>query len=686
MNYRREIDGLRALAVIPVILFHARLFGFSGGYIGVDIFFVISGFLITTIILDELAQNKFSIKRFYERRAKRILPALFAVLIVTSALAFIFMPANLLKSYANSLISVVTFTSNFHFFTTSGYFSTVSDQKPLLHTWSLAVEEQFYLFFPLLLGYLWVKSKRHITTVIAVLTILSLVLAQFLAVKGYADANFYLIFSRAWELLAGALIALTGVQALKIKHWYKESFGFIGLALIIYALVFFDENTLFPSFYTLIPIVGTVLIIAFSTCDTLVGRFLGNRLFVGIGLLSYSLYLWHQPFFAFLRLKSVGEPEDYQFMAAIALTFVFALFSYYCIEQPFRRKKITIKSSTKLSAKLSHQAQASTTSDATSINPTYSRFSVLQYAGLAITFFIVVGLIGVSQRGFQSRFADSGYTESITFSPKRKECHYNGHNAEQPEDSCRYFGKHVTWATFGDSHTVEPAYALAKALAPQDIGLLHLSFSGCVPSLYFDVKDPGCTDWVKGAFNYLEQNKYIDTVYLGFNYSGFLFGSHRNHYPNIPNKNPSLVLTDDYNNLTANKTRELYWQGLSEMVERLIAAGKTVYLQYPIPELPTHISTLLTPFSIFGGGLRYDLHNTTPADYYFTRNQYILGKLDSLHYNQQLIAVKPFELLCNTTHCPAVSEGKSLYFDDGHLSVFGAEKLIKSSTITQSLK
>jgi peptidoglycan/LPS O-acetylase OafA/YrhL len=660
LNYRREIDGLRAFAVIPVILFHAGFLGFSGGYIGVDIFFVISGYLITTILLEQLAENTFSIKYFYECRAKRILPALSVVLIVTTVLAYILMPANLLKSYSNSLLSVVTFTSNFHFFTTSGYFSTAADQKPLLHTWSLAVEEQFYLFFPILLGYLWAKGKTYITKVIITLSIISLLLAQYLAVNGYADANFFLIFSRAWELFAGALIALTSIQTKHIKVWYKEALGIVGFTLIIYSIIFFDEHTLFPSFYALVPIIGTVLIIIFSTNETLLGRFLGQRLFVGIGLISYSLYLWHQPFFAFLRLKSIGEPGELLFIAGIGLTFICAFFSYHYVEQPFRRKK--------------------------SINNKRAKFSVLQYAGISITFFIVIGLIGVSKRGFQSRFADNGYIESIKFSPKRKACHYNGHNVEQPENSCRYFGKNVTWATFGDSHTVEPAYALAKALEPEDIGLLHLSFSGCVPSLLFEVKDPGCTNWVKTAFNYLEKNQSIKTVYLGFNYSGFLFGSHRNHYPEIPNKNPSLVLTDDYSDLTADETRELYWQGLSQMIDRLLASGKTVYLQYPIPELPAHISTILTPFSIFGGGLRFDLENTTPADYYFVRNQYILEKLDSLTYNETLIAVKPFEILCHTTHCPAVSDGKSLYFDDGHLSVFGANKLILESTITNTLK
>ena len=658
LHYRKEIDGLRAIAVMPVILFHAGIFGFSGGYIGVDIFFVISGYLITTIVLDELAQNKFSIKNFYERRAKRILPALSAVLIVTTVLAVIFMPANLLKSYANSLMSVVTFTSNFHFFTTSGYFSTVSDQKPLLHTWSLAVEEQFYLFFPLMLSYLWVKGKKYITKVIVTLSVMSLLLAHYLAVKNYADANFYLIFSRAWELFAGALIALTNIQSVHIKNLQREALGVFGFILIFYSIFFFDSQTLFPSFYALVPVIGTVLIITFSTIDTLVGKFLGHRLLVGIGLLSYSLYLWHQPFFAFLRLKSIGEPEPGLFIAAMLLTFICALLSYQYVEKPFRKKNIASK----------------------------AKFTILQYAGISIAFFIVLGLIGVSQRGFQSRFGDNSYIQSIKFSPKRKLCHYSGHNFEQPENSCRYFGQNVTWATFGDSHTVEPAYALAKTLAPKDIGLLHLSFSGCVPSLLFDVKDPGCTTWVQQAFSYLEQNKSIERVYLGFNYNGFLFGSHRNHYPELPNKDPSLLLTNEYSHLNAQETRELYWQGLSEMIKRLIASGKIVYLQYPIPELPAHIRSMLTPFSIFGGGLRFDLQNTTTADYYFRRNRYILDKLDSLTYNEQLIAVKPFDLLCHTKHCPAISEGKSLYFDDGHLSVFGATTLISASNITILLK
>lgn len=202
MQYRKEIDGLRAVAVLPVIFFHGNLFGMTGGYVGVDIFFVISGYLITSILIEEIENNRFSILKFYERRARRILPALSAVLFFTTIAAFLLMPSSLLKSYSQSLVSVSTFLSNVFFYLTSGYFATASDEKPLLHTWSLAVEEQYYIFFPVLLSALFFIGKKRLALFILVLSIASLTFAQYLSFKQAVDANFYLIFSRAWELFA----------------------------------------------------------------------------------------------------------------------------------------------------------------------------------------------------------------------------------------------------------------------------------------------------------------------------------------------------------------------------------------------------------------------------------------------------------------------------------------------------
>ena len=317
MQYRKEIDGLRAIAVLPVIFFHGNLFGMTGGYIGVDIFFVISGYLITSILIEEIEGGRFSILNFYERRARRILPALTAVLLFTTIAAFILMPAGLFKSYSQSLVSVSTFLSNVFFYLTSGYFSTASDEKPLLHTWSLAVEEQYYIFFPVLLSVLWFIGKKRLTLFISALTITSLLLAQYLSFKQAVDANFYLIFSRSWELFAGSLIAITGIQKFSIAKRGRDIIGSIGLTLIFYSIVFFDRLTPFPSMYTLAPVIGACLVIIFCDSTTTIGKFLSNRLFVGIGLISYSLYLWHQPIFAFLRIKTIGEPAQQVFISSV---------------------------------------------------------------------------------------------------------------------------------------------------------------------------------------------------------------------------------------------------------------------------------------------------------------------------------------------------------------------------------
>jgi len=656
LQYRKEIDGLRAIAVLPVILFHAGFSGFSGGYIGVDIFFVISGYLITSIILDEKNRGQFSIVNFYERRARRILPALSAVLLITTIAAFILMPADLLKSYSQSLVSVATFSSNVFFFLTSNYFSAAADEKPLLHTWSLAVEEQYYIFFPIMLTMLWFIGKKRLITLIVVLLAISLLFSQYLSHIEAVAANFYLIFSRAWELFFGSLIAFINLQSLSMQKWKKEAIGLSGLLLILYSIVFFDKHTPFPSFYTLIPVLGTCAIIIFSDSASYLGRFLSNKLLVAIGLISYSLYLWHQPLFAFLRLKTLGEPQTILFIAAILLTFAFSLLSYKYIERPFRNKAAI------------------------------PRNTIFKYTTASIILILSIGLTGHFYNGFENRFEKNLYTETIQFSPKRKECHTEGSNYLKPNNACKYFADNITWASFGDSHTVEPAFALAKNLEHQNEGLLHLSFSGCPPALLFDVKLAGCSSWVREALEHIENNNTIKNVLLGFRYSAFLFGDQLDLYPELPNQDPTDQFTNSSRNSMIGNAREVYWNSLNEIITRLLQADKTIHLIYPIPELPAYISKGVIPFSIFGTKTMLDLEKTTSSDYYFSRNDFIINKLDSLPYGHNLHAIKPFEILCNSKHCPAVSDGKSLYFDDDHLSITGATKLIEMSIGTNYQK
>lgn len=642
MVYREEIDGLRALAVLPVILFHAGISGFSGGYVGVDIFFVISGYLITSIILEELKNDKFSIVSFYERRARRILPALSVVLLMTTVAAYILMPAPLLKSYGQSLVSVVTFSSNIFFYLTNGYFSTASDEKPLLHTWSLAVEEQYYLFFPVMMTLLWAWGKKWLLAVIVFIAAASLGLSQYLASKQAVDANFYLIFSRAWELFFGSIVAfLPSQRDNDNKHVFNNIMGLLGLIFIGYAIVMFDHSTPFPSVYTLLPVLGACMIIQFCNGRSLVGKLLSMRVLVFIGLLSYSMYLWHQPIFAFIRMKTIGEPGIAVFALAIAATIVLAYISWKYIEAPFRNKRA------------------------------FPRAAIFRYSTVALSLFLAAGLVGHFDNGISERFDRPIDTDSAAFSPKREKCHTNGANFKSPEDACRYFSDNVTWATLGDSHTVEPAYALAKRLDKTDQGLVQMSFSHCPPALDFAIEEPGCTRWLNDSVSYLEQHDEIKNVVVGFRHSAYLYGDQLDSYPEVPDDNPIFKVADQTKPITNAEARSLYWKSFSKLIHRLLESGKNVYVIYPMPELPTHVVKAMTPFTIFDDEPMLDTRKTTPESWYKARNREALQQLATLPYGARLHAIQPESIFCEDGYCPATKDGTALYFDDDHLSVTG---------------
>ncbi len=338
MIYRKEIDGLRALAVIPVILFHAGFEWISGGYIGVDIFFVISGYLITTILLKEQEQGTFSIINFYERRARRILPALFLVLLVCLPFAWFWLLPHELKDFGKSLLAVVTFVSNILFWLETDYFTADTELIPLLHTWSLAVEEQFYIIFPLFLAFFARKNKGVLVAIISFIALMSLALTEW-GWRYFSEANFYLIPTRAWELMIGALTALYLFYKPQPQGFICHLGSVLGLVLIVLALFFLDKNIPFPSVYALAPTIGTALIILFANNTTWVNKLLSLKLFVMIGLLSYSAYLWHQPLFVFARAYYMDTPS-LSIMAILSIvSILMAYISWRYVEAPFRDKR-----------------------------------------------------------------------------------------------------------------------------------------------------------------------------------------------------------------------------------------------------------------------------------------------------------------------------------------------------------
>lgn len=333
-NYQPEIDGLRALAVGPIVLFHARVAGFSGGYVGVDIFYVISGFLITSIIAPEIVGQRFSLADFYERRIRRIFPAFFAMLAVVCILGAIVLTPTDLRAMGKSVMGAAVFAPNVVFWTEAGYFAGASDFKPLLHTWSLGVEEQFYLFFPFTLWLLRRLDRRLMIAGVAAIGLASFALG-YVATDKWPVFAFFMIPARAWELMLGALVALGAFPSITNRP-VREGLALIGLAATLWAIFGLTGQTPFPGVAALLPVVGSALMI-YAAQGTAVGAALSLRPLRQIGLISYSLYLWHWPVVVFWEYLTLHHLTGWEPVGAIGLAVLLATASTYLLEQPFRR-------------------------------------------------------------------------------------------------------------------------------------------------------------------------------------------------------------------------------------------------------------------------------------------------------------------------------------------------------------
>jgi peptidoglycan/LPS O-acetylase OafA/YrhL len=345
MPYRKEIDGLRALAVFPVIFFHAGFELFSRGFLGVDIFFVISGYLITSLILREQSLGTFSIINFYERRARRIIPALFLVMMVCIPFAIYLMQPDDLENFGQSLVATTLISNNYLLYLTSGYWDLASEFKPLLHTWSLGVEEQYYILFPILMLLAWKIGLKIIFFTFVLLSSLSLLHFYNLSSQdnfGFNNESFLLLKSRAWQILFGAIAAIFLFKFKESKflksNLTSELFSLIGIGCLVFSFFLFKESSFYQGVFSFSAVTGTLFIILFSKETTFSTRFLVMKYVVGLGLISYSLYLWHQPIFAFLRIISLEKPSEIALLLSVVLALIISIFSYR-LEKFFRDKK-----------------------------------------------------------------------------------------------------------------------------------------------------------------------------------------------------------------------------------------------------------------------------------------------------------------------------------------------------------
>ena len=345
--YRPEIDGMRGIAVIAVILYHAKisLFGydvFKGGFLGVDIFFVISGYLITGVIIREISTTKkFLIKRFFERRIRRILPALFFILIITYPLGYFFMSPEGFMDYSKSAIFSLGFTSNFYFLKTeSDYYAFASTLIPLLHTWSLSIEEQFYILFPLLFLSKNYREKK-ILLIIFIIFLISFFLSIITSIN-YQSLNFYLLPTRAWELLAGSLISFYEIKKKKCNN-QNNFLSILSFFLIIFLIFFYNESIFNKSIFNILIVLSTCLFLLSKKKNFINNKILSNKFIVSIGLISYSLYLIHYPIFTFSRIIEFTQGDILKKIFLITIIIILSIISYFLVEKPFRNKNINFK-------------------------------------------------------------------------------------------------------------------------------------------------------------------------------------------------------------------------------------------------------------------------------------------------------------------------------------------------------
>jgi peptidoglycan/LPS O-acetylase OafA/YrhL len=649
--FRPEVDGLRALAVVAVILHHTSFL--PGGYLGVDVFFVVSGYLITSIILTELHRGTFSLVHFYERRIRRIMPAMLLVIVVTSLFAWLWMAPALMSSYAKSVVASVTSLSNFWFFWSTSYFGVSVDYTPLLHTWSLAIEEQFYLFFPALL--LWWQRARgsNPSRMLVVVTIISFLLA--VVTNIYSPRGmFYMMPMRLWELMVGSIIASMGlaVRARTLDKRLREICGWGGI-VVIFVVIALPTVFVMPQIPSmLVSTLGTACVIVFSDSETHVGRLLGTRPFTFIGAISYSAYLWHQPVLVLARIQTLGALGSDVMMLLIGLIFVLAVLSWRFVEQPFRRRE------------------------------SLGTRRVVGIVGITSLALLGFGLTGVVTNGFAFRFPNPPRVavESRTKELKEECLTRNRWWANSDLWSCRLgdteAGQTPKIAVFGDSHVGSLLPALDEAARRRRTSFMVRAVPSCPPLIGIDVDRDRtargrCIDEVRRQMEQATEMGVRDVILIArwSAYSGALGDQ-------LPLR---LIEAGEFALPLANDARARLESAMNATIAEYQRRGMRVHVVLQVPEQRSE------PDWFFHRAMRGDLGAAESIDAlvrtwsvsvaeYRAEQEGDRSMIQRVVQQEQVIDLAPY--LCDDEKCPIGMGEQSYYLDANHLNELGSMRAV----------
>ena len=650
LSYRADIDGLRGVAIIAVVLYHFGVPGFAGGFVGVDVFFIISGYLITAIIAGQVADGSFSVADFFERRVRRLLPTLLIVLVASLAAGLLTMPPADLKRLAASALATLALGANIHFSSQGGYFDAWLGEQPLLHMWSLAVEEQFYLLWPLLLHRALVHRPGVLVPGTVLLAAASLA-ASVHAATAFPLEGFYLPHTRAWELLAGCLLAL-GVLGAPPNRAVGELAGVVGLALVAVAVATYSEAVTMPGVAAVLPVVGAVLLVWSGIGrPPLVARLLSWRPLVLVGLVSYAWYLWHWPLLAFFRYLSERAPSPIETVALVAASFLLAVASWWLVEVPVRRRAWPVGRS-----RLAGMAVGSTLAVAA--------VAGISQLGGGLPWRFGPEMLALSRGALTARATDGDCDEPSAQTIRAgRLCMIGG--GEQASAGI------LVW---GDSHAWALRPALAELSAQTGRAVSSLVGSGCPPLVEaWPMKRHGRSEACA------ELNRAIAEQVASGRFGDIVLAARWNYYVHGRSADESRARTrylQDARSQEASvaESRAVIERALARTLDVAAAAGARVWIVTEVPDPGYDVPSLLARRLIQGRSAEDVVGPTLTAHRQRGAAAHELFTRLSQHYEIRLI--DPASEFCASGSCRVHEGGEPLYRDDHHLSIRGARSLV----------